>query len=170
VGGSSGSHWAPPHGSLRGLFSPISYVAALAWCPTVCRGTDDCGVHHHCTPRPRGGGASVKNPAGAREYPVCAAGWALWVTGGSPHLLYSHRGYRRVGEAFRAAASPSGPPLGAPRRCLREAKALPASPADGALGNSEGESGCAQRRARRYTLPRRAAWARGAPHSVPASQ
>jgi hypothetical protein len=65
----------------------------------------------------------VKNPEGAREYPVCAAGWALWVTGGSPHLLYSHRGYRRVGEASQAAASPSGPPLGALRRCLREAKA-----------------------------------------------
>ncbi len=43
----------------------------------------------------------MKNPEGAREYPVCAAGWALWVTGGSPHLLYSHRGYRRVGEASR---------------------------------------------------------------------
>ena len=26
--------------------SPISYIAALAWCPTVCRGTDDCGEHH----------------------------------------------------------------------------------------------------------------------------
>jgi hypothetical protein len=74
-------------------------------------------------PPPQRRRASVKNPVGAREYPVCAAGWALWVTGGSPHLLYSHRGYRRVGEAFRAAASPSGPPLGAPRRCLREAKA-----------------------------------------------
>ena len=41
----------------------------------------------------------MKNPAGAREHPVRAAGWALWVTGGSPHLPNSHRGYRRVGEA-----------------------------------------------------------------------
>ena len=35
--------------AFAGRFSPISSVAALAWCPTVCRGTDDCGEHHPST-------------------------------------------------------------------------------------------------------------------------
>ena len=41
---------APPRhlstAAFAGCCSPISYVAALAWCPTVRRGTDDCGEHH----------------------------------------------------------------------------------------------------------------------------
>lgn len=50
-------------------------------------------------PEPTPRRATVKNPEGAREHPDRAEGWALWVTGGSPHLPQSHRGYRRVGEA-----------------------------------------------------------------------
>lgn len=44
---------------------------------------------------------------------------------------------------------PDGPPLGAPRRRLRGAFSSPLSPADGALGNSGGESRCDPRRDRR---------------------
>ena len=40
--------------------------------------------------------------SGAREYPMCAEGWAMWVFGGSPYLFKSHRGYLPVGDAFRA--------------------------------------------------------------------
>ncbi|KAK3983785.1 hypothetical protein QBC44DRAFT_391861 [Cladorrhinum sp. PSN332] len=74
-------------------------------------------------PEPPPRRATVKNPEGAREHPDRAEGWALWVTGGSPHLPQSHRGYRRVGEALSSRSSTSGPPLGALRRCLRVAKA-----------------------------------------------
>lgn len=49
AGGMPGSPWAPLRGSPRGQLSPISYIAAFAWCPTVCRGTDDCGEHHPST-------------------------------------------------------------------------------------------------------------------------
>lgn len=110
--------------AFAGRFSLISSVAALAWCPTVCRGTDDCGEHHPspaaalaCSNR-LAGAASGKTLSGAREYPVCAEGWALWVLGGSPDLLQSHRGYLPVGDAT-GLNLPVGPPLGAPRRCLR---------------------------------------------------
>lgn len=47
----------------------------------------------------RGLGGISEESRGAREYPDRAEGWALWVTGGSPRLRRSHRGYRRVGEA-----------------------------------------------------------------------
>jgi len=59
---------------------------------------------------------------GAREYPVCAEGWAMWVTGGSPDLSQSHRGYLPVGEAAWLNLQ-VGPPLGALRRWLRGARA-----------------------------------------------
>jgi len=49
---------------------------------------------------------------------LSAEGWALWVHGGSPALLHSHRGYPSVGEAF-AQNLLAGPPLGALRRCDR---------------------------------------------------
>jgi hypothetical protein len=56
---------------------------------------------HRCCPGApaRPSAASGKTPLGAREYPVCAEGWAMWVLGGSPHLFQSHRGYLPAGEA-----------------------------------------------------------------------
>ena len=85
---------------------------------------------------------------GAREHPVCAEGWAMWALGGSPDLLQSHRGYLPVGDAARLNL-PVGPPLGAPRRCLRGALAPRSRLADSALGNSGGESRCVPRQDRR---------------------
>lgn len=47
VGGMSGlALGTSPRQPSRAALSPISYIAAFAWCPTVCRGTDDCGEHH----------------------------------------------------------------------------------------------------------------------------
>ena len=56
----------PGHLSTGGLrwplFGPVLYVAALARCPMVCWGTDDCGEHYPSTValpyrrRPLGGG------------------------------------------------------------------------------------------------------------------
>lgn len=46
AGGMSGSVLGTsPRAAVAGSHGPFSYVAALAWCPTVCRGTDDCGEH-----------------------------------------------------------------------------------------------------------------------------
>ena len=39
----------PSTAAFAGCPGPISYIAAFAWCPTVCRGTDDCGEHHPST-------------------------------------------------------------------------------------------------------------------------
>jgi hypothetical protein len=50
----------------------------------------------------------------------------------------------------------AGPPLGVLRRCVR-GLAAPASPADSALGNSEGESGWCDAREAGSRRPRRAA-------------
>jgi hypothetical protein len=44
----------------------------------------------------------------------------MWVLGGSPDLIQSHRGYLPVGDAS-GRNLPVGPPLGALRRCLRGA-------------------------------------------------
>jgi hypothetical protein len=35
--------------------------------------------------------------SGAREYPICAAGWAMWVFGGSPYLFKATGGTYRLG-------------------------------------------------------------------------
>jgi hypothetical protein len=116
----------PPRRPSQAAGSPISYVAALAWCPTVRRGTDDCGEHHPspaATPATRRAARHLgRLRTGAREYPVCAEGWAMWVTGGSPDLSQSHRGYLPVGEAAWLNLQ-VGPPLGALRRWLRGARA-----------------------------------------------
>ena len=55
-------------------------------------------------PQPRGSPGSLpglrgiwEDSAGAREYPVCAEGWALWVLGGSPDLTKATGGTYRLG-------------------------------------------------------------------------
>src|SRR5690348_187038 len=99
---------------------PISYIAALAWCPTVCRGTDDCGEHHPSTAAPlahlaRGCAASGKTPFRRKGIPHVRRGvgyvgaWLL------ARPFQSHRGYLPVGEAS-GLNLPVGPPLGALRR------------------------------------------------------
>ncbi|KAK3897021.1 hypothetical protein C8A05DRAFT_48197 [Staphylotrichum tortipilum] len=98
-----------PRRPSQAVGSPISYVAALAWCPTVRRGA-------------RAARHLGRLRTGVREYPVCAEGWAMWVLGGSPDLSQSHRGYLPAGEADWLNLQ-VGPPLGAPRRRLRGAEA-----------------------------------------------
>jgi hypothetical protein len=103
-GGRRGKSSAPLHGSLRRPLGPVSYIAALAWCPTVCRGTDDCGEHHLSTAAARSDLARAlarhlgRLRSGAREYPVCAEGWAMWVLGGSPDLYKATGGTCRLGK------------------------------------------------------------------------
>ena len=67
---------------------------------------------HRYGARPRASGGIWEDPAGAREYPTCAEGWAMWVPGGSPDLTESHRGYPPVGEAVRGRTSWQGLLLG----------------------------------------------------------
>ena len=77
--------------------------------------------------------------SGAREYPICAAGWAMWVFGGSPYLFKSHRGYLPVGDAS-GLNLPVGPPLGALRRRLRGANAPRSRPPTALWGIQEGKA------------------------------
>lgn len=58
----------------------------------------------------------------------------------------SHQGARGGWGSLPGRTLPPQPPLGAPRWCVR-ALCAPLPPADSALGNSEGESRCANRRA-----------------------
>src|SRR3569623_1926663 len=100
-GGCRGTALAPLHGSLRRPLlvpfhpSPLSRGALRsAGVPTIAART---------TPAPRlpwlwpGLRGIWEASAGAREYPVCAEGWALWVIGGSPDLLKATGGTYRVG-------------------------------------------------------------------------
>ena len=54
---------------------------------------------HRCCPGARASGSHGiwEDSAGAREYPICAEGWALWVHGGSPNLLEATGGTYRLG-------------------------------------------------------------------------
>lgn len=110
----------PPRQPSQAADGPISFIAAFAWCPTVCRGTDDCGEHHLSTAAalahsPGVSAASGKTLSGAREYPICAEGWAMWVLGGSPYLFKATGGTYRLGTPS-GLNLPVGPPLGALRR------------------------------------------------------
>jgi|SRR6478735_1229731 hypothetical protein len=100
-GGCRGTALAPLHGSLRRPLlvpfhpSPLSRGALRsAGVPTIAAST---------TPAPRlpwlwpGLRGIWEDSAGAREYPVCAEGWALWVIGGSPDLLKATGGTYRLG-------------------------------------------------------------------------
>jgi hypothetical protein len=47
-----------------------------------------------------------EDSAGAREYPMCAEGWALWVIGGSPDFSVATGGTYRLGKP--SGAEPPG--------------------------------------------------------------
>ena len=107
--------------------SPISYVAALAWCPTVRRGTDDCGEHH---PSPaatlatrRGCAASGKTPYRRKGIPRVRRGvgyvgdWRFARPLSEPPGVPTRWGSRAW------LNLQVGPPLGALRRWLRGARA-----------------------------------------------
>jgi hypothetical protein len=68
-----------PRQPSQAAFGPVSYIAALAWCPTVCRGTDDCGEHHPSTAaaralRPGPSAASGKTPQAQGNTPSAPRG------------------------------------------------------------------------------------------------
>ena len=113
-----------PRQPSQAAVSPISSIAALAWCPTVCRGTDDCGEHHPSPAAalaPRlGRAASGKTPFRRKGKPHVRRGVGNVGAWRFARPFQSHRGYLPVGEAFRLNL-PGGPPLGALRRCLRGA-------------------------------------------------
>ena len=53
---------------------------------------------HRGSPGSRRGLRGIwEDSAGAREYPVCAEGWAMWVVGGSPDLSKATGGTYRLG-------------------------------------------------------------------------
>jgi len=110
-----------PRQPSQAAVSPISSIAALAWCPTVCRGTDDCGEHHPSTAAPLA-------LAGAARHlgRLCRRKGIPRVRRGVGSVGYwrfarpskSHRGYLPVGDAS-GLNLPVGPPLGAFRRWFR---------------------------------------------------
>jgi hypothetical protein len=115
-----------PRQPSRAAVGSISYIAAFAWCPTVCRGTDDCGEHH-----PSPVAAPALAPGATRHLGrLCRRKGIPRVRRGVGYVgawrfarpLKSHRGYLPVGEAS-GQNLPVGPPLGALRRCLRGANA-----------------------------------------------
>ena len=119
-------HTSPPsRGALRS-----------AGVPTIAAST---------TPAPRLPGDSARgrgiweDSEGAREYPMCAEGWAMWVLGGSPDLSKATGGTYRLGKPLRLNL-PGGPPLGALRRCLRVAFAPRSHPPTALWGIQEGKA------------------------------
>ena len=115
-GGCRGTAWAPLRGGLRRPLlvpfhtSPLSRGALRsAGVPTIAASTTSAPL----LPWPwrRGPRGIWEDSAGAREYPVCAEGWALWVTGGSPYLLKATGGTYGLGMP-QGRTSPSGLLLG----------------------------------------------------------
>lgn len=97
-----------PRQPSQAAVGPISYIAAFAWCPTVCRGTDDCGEHHLSTAaatgatRPVVRAASGKTLQAQGNTPCAPRGGLMWVLGGSPDLFEATGGTYRLGTPFRA--------------------------------------------------------------------
>jgi hypothetical protein len=101
--GMSGSPWAPLRGSLRWQLlvpfhtSPLSRGALRsAGVPTIAASTTSA-------PWPPGESARGARHlgrlrSGARENPMCAEGWAMWVLGGSPDLFKATGGTYRLGK------------------------------------------------------------------------
>ena len=101
-GGCRGTALAPLRGGLRRPLlvpfhtSPLSRGALRsAGVPTIAASTTSAPL----LPWPwrRGPRGIWEDSAGAREYPVCAEGWALWVIGGSPDLLKATGGTYGLG-------------------------------------------------------------------------
>ena len=123
---------------------PILYFAAFAWCPTVCRGTDDCGEHHPSTaaalaPYARGQRGIWEDSARRKGIPHVRRGVGSVGAWPLARPLQSHRGYLPVGEAS-GLNLPVGPPLGAPRRRLRGAIAPRSRPPTALWGIQEGKA------------------------------
>ena len=63
-------------------------------------------------------GVIWEEPAGAREYPTCAEGWAMWAPGRWPDLPEAAGGTAQLGKPLSRPNLLGGPPLGAFRRCV----------------------------------------------------
>ena len=144
VGGMSSRLGTSPRQPSQAAVGPISYFAALAWCPTVCRGTDDFGEHHPSTAaalalRPGEGAASGKTPSRRKGIPHVRRGVGSVGAWPMARPLLSHRGYLPVGEAS-GLNLPVGPPLGALRRRSRGANAPRSRPPTALWGIQEGKA------------------------------
>ena len=100
-GGCRGTALAPLHGGLRRPLSVPFYTSPLsrgalrsAGVPTIAASTTLAPRLPWLWPGLRG---IWEDSAGAREYPVCAEGWAMWVVGGSPDLSKATGGTYRLG-------------------------------------------------------------------------
>ena len=115
-----------PRRPSQAAVGPISYIAALAWLPTVCRGTDDCGEHHLSTAAPLalapGAARHLGRLCRRKGIPRVRRGVGSVGDWRFARPAHSHRGYLRVGDAARPNL-PVGPPLGALRRRPRGANA-----------------------------------------------
>jgi hypothetical protein len=107
-----------PRRPSQAAVSPILYIAALAWCPTVCRGTDDCGEHHPSTAAPlalAGAARHLGRLCRRKGIPRVRRGVGYVGAWRFARPFQSHRGYLPVGDAS-GLNLPVGPPLGAFRR------------------------------------------------------
>ena len=103
VGGLSGPYSAPLHGSLRRPLSVSFHTSPLsrgalrsAGVPTIAASTTPAPLlPEHLSQGPARHLGRLRS--GAREYPMCAEGWAMWVLGGSPDLFKATGGTCRLG-------------------------------------------------------------------------
>jgi len=101
-GGCRGSALAPLHGGLRRPLSVPFHTSPLsrgalrsAGAPTISASTAPAPrLPRHSR---RGQRGIWEDSEGAREYPACAEGWALWVLGGSPDLFKATGGTYLLG-------------------------------------------------------------------------
>lgn len=104
----------PPLAPCEGRSVPFHAVSLLRSSHTACRGDAVSDTNHPSRP-PRSlralrgwgtEGAIWEEPAGAREHPMCAEGWAMWAPGRWPDLPKATGGTAQLGKPL--AAEPPG--------------------------------------------------------------
>lgn len=144
----------PPLEPFAGRLVPFHAVSLLRSSHTARRGAAASDTNHPSRPLAVPTSPSGLGHRGGHLGRACRRKGAPHVRRGLGYvgawplarLTKSHRGYRPVGEAARGRTSWEGLLLGRLGGVLGPTGPLP--PADCALGNSEGGSGCAARRSR----------------------
>ena len=143
----SGFGWAPPpaQSCAVSLYSVRRSCVAPYGCK-VSRGSAASGA--------RPSGPTLRRATGCKPrrwgFSRSAEGWALWVYDRWSSLPIATGGTCQLGS--KSLNLLAGPPLGALRPCVDRARAFGPC-ADGALGNSEGESGWVRRIGWRSAVP-----------------
>lgn len=110
-----------PRQPSQAAVGPISYIAAFAWCPTVCRGTDDCGEHHLSTAAATGATRPVVRAASGKTLQAqgntpCAPRGGLCGCLAVRQTCSKPPGVPTGWGRLSGLNLPVGPPLGALRR------------------------------------------------------